>query len=91
MLVQLSDLKSMAVYGKTPILKKITLMFMATRLDHNSCDEIHQKFLAMDRDQNGMISQEEFNQIFSEATGGAQVPIRSTNMLFEMLDTNKDH
>lgn len=32
-LVEVDDLKSMAVYGKTRILKKITLMFMAVRLD----------------------------------------------------------
>ena len=32
-MVQVSDLKAMAVYGKTTILKKITLMFMAVRLD----------------------------------------------------------
>ena len=32
-IVQMRDLKAMAIYGKTPVLKKITLMFMAVRLD----------------------------------------------------------
>ena len=32
-IVQVRDLKAMAVYGKTPILKKITLMYLAVRLD----------------------------------------------------------
>ena len=34
--VEMKDLKAMAVYGKTPVLRKITQMFMAVRLDHNS-------------------------------------------------------
>lgn len=31
--VEIRDLKCMAVYGKTPVLKKITLMYLAVRLD----------------------------------------------------------
>ena len=42
--VEVRDLKAMAVYGKTPVLKKITLMYLAVRLDQNSCPEIKDKF-----------------------------------------------
>jgi len=51
----------MAVYGKSPILKKLTLMFLAVRLDDKSCAEIKNKFESADRDENGSISPEEFN------------------------------
>ena len=46
----------MAVYGKTPILKKLTLMFMAVRLDQNTVREIKEKFELADRDENGVIN-----------------------------------
>ena len=62
--VEIRDLKAMAVYGKTPVLKKITLMFLAVRLDQNSCPEIKDKFEQADKDDNGLISMEEFNLIF---------------------------
>ena len=52
----MSDLKSMAVYGKTPVLKKLVLMFMAVRLDQNTCKDIKYKFETADRDYNGSIS-----------------------------------
>lgn len=54
----------MAIYGKTPVLKKITLMFLAVRLDKKSLEDIRNKFTAADRDENGLISQGEFNGIF---------------------------
>ena len=59
------DLKAMAVYGKTPILKKITLMFLAVRLSPNSLPEIKKKFEAADKDDDGLIDPQEFNLLFS--------------------------
>lgn len=56
-MVKMMDLKAMAVYGKTPVLMKITLMFMAVRLNHSSLEEIRRKFCLADKDQNGLISQ----------------------------------
>ena len=67
--VQVNDLKAMAVYGKTSILKKITLMFMAVRLDQSAMAEIKVKFTEADKDENGIINVEEFNLIFQHATG----------------------
>ncbi len=61
MLVGIADLKAMAVYGKKPVLKKLTLMYLAVRLDDTSCKEIEQKFKEADRDENGIISPDEFN------------------------------
>lgn len=88
--VEIRDLKSMAIYGKTSILKKITLMYLAVRLDQNSCPEIKQKFEQADRDDNGIINEEEFNLIFQQASGNENIPLRSTSMLFDMLDTNNN-
>ena len=82
------DLKAMAIYGKSPILKKLTLMFMAVRLDNNSCEEIKLKFETTDKDDNGSISPDEFNLIFVHGTGQQDVPMRCTKMLFELMDTN---
>jgi|ERR1719362_139228 len=79
----------MAIYGKTPVLMKITLMYMAVRVDHNSVAEIQDKFNRADLDENGRISKEEFNLIIAQATGGQTVPMQSTDMMFEILDTNK--
>jgi serine/threonine protein kinase len=39
-LVDLNDLKSMSVYGQTPYLKKLTLMFLGAR-----CNRLHLKQL----------------------------------------------
>lgn len=89
--VNVSDLKAMAVYGKKPILKKLTLMYMAVRLDDSQCKEIEKKFTTADRDENGLISQDEFNLIFQQATGDLQVPMRSTNMMFDVMDTNNNN
>lgn len=66
-IVKMSDLKAMAIYGKTPVLKKITLMFIAARLDQVGIEDIQRKFRGADKDENGLISQEEFNLIFREA------------------------
>jgi hypothetical protein len=54
----------MAIYGKTPVLKKITLMFLAVRLNQKSMADIIRKFLEADKDENGIICKEEFNLIF---------------------------
>ena len=51
----------MAIYGKTPVLMKITMMYMAVRLDHTSVSEIQDKFNRADLDDNGRISKIEFN------------------------------
>jgi len=72
--VQVNDLKAMAVYGKTSILKKITLMFMAVRLDQSAMAEIKVKFTEADKDENGIINVEEFNLIFQHATGNQSIP-----------------
>lgn len=40
----MDDLKRMAAYGKTPTLKKLTLMFSAMRLEEATVLEIKQKF-----------------------------------------------
>ena len=40
LLVKVQDLKSMAIYGKTPVLKKITLMYMAVHLNANALPDI---------------------------------------------------
>lgn len=61
MFVNINDLKAMAVYGKTPILKKLILMFVAVRLNDSSCEAIKKKFEAADRDNNGKISPDEFH------------------------------
>ena len=87
MFVQVSDLKAMAIYGKTPVLKKITLMFLAVRLNQKSMADIIRKFLEADKDENGIICKEEFNLIFQQATG-QPIPYQATNILFEMIDTN---
>lgn len=57
----MTDLKAMAIYGKTPVLMKITMMYMAVRLDHTSVSEIQDKFNRADLDDNGRISKIEFN------------------------------
>lgn len=44
MLVKVEDLKSMAVYGKIPVLKKITMMYLSVRLDASSSLVLKQKF-----------------------------------------------
>mmetsp|Transcript_12078 Transcript_12078/g.15412 ORF Transcript_12078/g.15412 Transcript_12078/m.15412 type:complete len:127 (+) Transcript_12078:1209-1589(+) len=87
--VNIDDLKAMAVYGKTPILKKLTLMYLAVHLDEAACAEIKRKFEAVDRDDSGSISQEEFNRLFKDQTNTEGVPLRCTNMLFDMMDTSK--
>lgn len=43
-LVKVEDLKSMAVYGKIPVLKKITMMYLAVRLDARSAETLKGKF-----------------------------------------------
>ena len=68
-MVEVRDLKAMAIYGKTPVLKKITQMYLAVRLTQQSCSELKQKFDLADRDGNGTISPAELNRIFVEATG----------------------
>ena len=78
----------MAVYGKIPILKKITLMFLAVTADGSSMVELKRQFEQADGDQNGLISPDEFNVIFKQAVGNDQIPLQSTAMLFDMLDTN---
>ena len=64
MYVSIAYLKAMAVYGKKPVLKKLTLMYVAVRLDEGLCKEIEIKFNDADRDENGIISPDEFNLIF---------------------------
>lgn len=63
--VEILDLKAMAVYGKTPVLKKITLMFLAVRLSPTTLPEIKKKFDEADRDDDGLINPLEFNAAFS--------------------------
>jgi len=53
MFVNVNDLKTVAIYGKTHTLKKLILMFSAVRLTDASCETIKRKFEAADRDQNG--------------------------------------
>ena len=61
--VQDTDLRAMAVYGRTPLLKRITLMYIAVRMDQNSCQDIQNKFDEADKDENGVISEDEFSAI----------------------------
>ena len=61
--VQDTDLRAMAVYGRTPLLKKITLLYIAVRMDQNSCQDIQNKFDEADKDENGVISYDEFTAI----------------------------
>ena len=44
MFVQVRGLKSMAIYGKIPVLKKITMMYLAVRLDTSTVTELKMKF-----------------------------------------------
>mmetsp|Transcript_47787 Transcript_47787/g.63128 ORF Transcript_47787/g.63128 Transcript_47787/m.63128 type:complete len:199 (+) Transcript_47787:929-1525(+) len=88
--VGINDLKCMSIYGKSAILKKLTLMFLAVRLDDSQCSEIKRKFESCDKDDNGQISHEEFNTIFAKCTGFDDVPLSSTRMLFDMMDTNRN-
>ena len=62
--MNIEDLKAMAVYGKTPMLKKLTLMYMSVHLDEEQCTDIKRKFEAADTDDTGSISPVEFNRLF---------------------------
>ena len=51
---------------------------------------MQEKFETADRDENGSLSQMEFNTIFRRCIGGQQIPMSCTNTIFEMLDTNSN-
>ena len=73
----------MAVYGQTPILKKMTLMFLGSQLNPQVMKQLKEQFESVDRDDSGTISPEEFHlTIVNNLPDGHLMPIRSTNMLF---------
>ena len=73
----------MAVYGQTPILKKMTLMFLGSQLNPQLMKVLQEQFESVDRDDSGTISPEEFHYtIKNNLPDGTLMPIRSTNMLF---------
>ena len=91
-LVDISDLRAMSVYGQTPILKKMTLMFIGAHLNPTLLGELKQQFESLDQDDSGTVSLEEFHRVVSaNIPNASEMPLRSTNMLFQTIDTNENN
>ena len=87
--VDTEDLRRMAAYGQTKVLKKLTLMYIGCHLHPSMLAALQEQFTGADQDASGTISPHEFHVQFCKSVGH-DVPLECTNMLFEIIDTNEN-
>lgn len=87
--VETEDLRRMAAYGQTKVLKKLTLMYIGCHLGPSLVQALQDQFTGADADHSGTISPGEFHVQFCKSVG-QEVPLESTNLLFEIIDTNEN-
>ena len=88
-LVAPEDLRRMAAYGQTKVLKKLTLMYLGCHLNPTMLQSLQTQFTGSDHDGNGTISPEEFHTQFCVSIG-QEVPLECTKILFQIIDTNEN-
>lgn len=64
-------------------------MYLAVRLNIETMEEINRKFQELDIDENGILSEEELNQVFNTAMD-SEIPVQATSVLFDFMDTNRN-
>ena len=70
----------------------MTLMFIGAHLNPTLLGELKQQFESLDQDDSGTVSLEEFHRVVSaNIPNASEMPLRSTNMLFQTIDTNENN
>lgn len=65
---------------------------MGAHLNPTLLGELKQQFESLDQDDSGTVSLEEFHRVVSSNIPNAsEMPLRSTNMLFQTIDTNENN
>ena len=67
--VETEDLRRMAAYGQTKVLKKLTLMYIGCHLGPSMVQALQDQFTAGDPDHSGTISPSEFHEQFCKSVG----------------------